>query len=238
MPTSRHSVDKIWDNVMWLATHIPDESLRRVATSCFESLEDQWKSTPAAKAVHHNYIAGVLIHSFEVATIAFNLCIDEPILHLVKQDLVVAGALLHDIGKLFSYKFDGAVIEMTTEGQLFEHSFIGANFIDNFAESLFPAIDKRTEHKLRLLKHIILSHHGKQEYGAAVPPRCLEAHIVHLADGLSATAEQYRVASAALQNDGVLWTDKIWALDNRPHVSTRYINKLFAEPDADVDAAQ
>ncbi len=226
MPVSGRDINQIFDTALMYCTLIKDVDLQKLLDACLCKLEALWREIPAAVSMHHNYIAGTLVHCVDTANIAWLVCRNIP---EANRDLVATGALLHDLGKLFSYKFNGAVIEMTNDGQLFEHSFIGANFVDNFAESVFTEFTPILEAKLQLLKHIILTHHGRLEYGAAVQPKCLEAHIVHVADGLSALAEQYRVASSALQTDEDMWTDKIYAIDNRPHVSTRYVSKLFKQ---------
>jgi 3'-5' exoribonuclease len=115
---------------------------------------------------------------------------------------------------------DGVVIGHTDEGMLFDHLFIGAEFIGNYADNHYR-MDSSCEAKLEMLRHILLSHHGKQEHGAVVVPMSLEAHIVHHADAVDAAAEQIREQSGKVGM--TKWTDKIWALGNRPHLTTQYV---------------
>jgi 3'-5' exoribonuclease len=114
---------------------------------------------------------------------------------------------------------------MTDEGLLYEHTFLGAQFVNNFAEENNLLKDEKDEAKLELLCHIILSHHGKREYGAAIPPSSIEAHIVHQADAIDAAAEQIRVESDKAGR--AKWTERIWALKNRPHITTQYTNAVY-----------
>ena len=83
-----------------------------------------------------------------------------------------------------------------------------------------------TYFKISLLTHIILSHHGKLDYGAAVPPLSVEALIVSHADGVDASTQQIIEHSKKLGN--AVWTDRIYALSNKPHITTQFMERLFA----------
>lgn len=220
MPSSGADIDYVYATALTIANSIKDEQLRTLTVGLLIELEDKWRTIPGAKSVHHAYVAGTLIHSVSVATIAAAIAKHIP---EANSSLVTTGALLHDLGKLYTYGMDGVVIDYTDEGQLFEHAFIGAEFVGNFAENI--TID---DGKLALLRHIILSHHKNLEYGAVVTPKCIEAYIVHYADAIDATAEQLREASK--NADTAPWLDKIWSLDNMRHLNPSYINnKVFVE---------
>ena len=107
---------------------------------------------------------------------------------------------------------------------LYDHIFMGAEFIGNYADNHYK-LDEISALKLEMLRHIILSHHGKLEYGAVVVPMSVDAHIVYHADAVDAAAEQVRDQSAKVGN--VKWTDRIWALENRPHMTTQYVAKVM-----------
>lgn len=205
-----------------MAANVTDDFLRDLTLTILEQLKHLWVTVPGAVTVHHAYAAGTLIHSLSVAKIAKAIAETIPGSFV---DLATVGGLLHDLGKLFGYRINGLVCEMTDEGLLYEHTFLGAQFINNFAEENSLLKDDKDEAKLELLCHIILSHHGKREYGAAVPPSSLEAHIVHQADALDATAEQIRLESSKVDN--VKWTKRIWALENHPHITTQYTDAVF-----------
>jgi 3'-5' exoribonuclease len=205
-----------------MASNVTDDFLRDLTLTILDQLKHLWVTVPGANTIHHAYTAGTLIHSVSVAKIAKAVAETIPGTFI---ELATVGGLLHDIGKLFGYRINGIVCEMTDEGLLYEHTFLGAQFINNFAEENNLLKDEKDEAKLELLCHIILSHHGKREYGAAVPPSSIEAHIVHQADAIDAAAEQIRVESNKAGR--AKWTERIWALENRPHITTQYTNAVY-----------
>lgn len=222
-PSSGVDVAKTYKDAYALASRIRDDFLRNLTLGTLEQLRDLWLTVPGAKGVHHAFVGGTLIHSLSVAQIAEAIC-DQ--IHDANADLCIAGGLLHDIGKLFTYVINGVSIDMTDEGLMLDHIYLGARFINNFAENLLG--DEYDERKLQLLEHIILSHHGSLEYGAVVPPMCIEAYIVHHADSVDASVQQIIEASRTLDN--AKWTDRIYTLNNRPQVSPKYVDNEIMRP--------
>lgn len=224
MPTSGFDIAEIYKDAYALMLDVNDDTLRHIAVNILEILQERWLKIPGAVGVHHAYVGGTLVHSLSVARIA------KAIAHTIpsaNEDLCVVGGMLHDIGKLFTYEIDGISIVMSDEGNLFDHTFIGARFVSNFAETC-PGIDlsvPTTEYKIALLTHIILAHHGKLEYGAAVPPLSVEATIVSHADGVDASTQQIIEQSRKL--DSVVWTDRIYTLSNKKHLTTQFVSNLF-----------
>lgn len=224
-PDSGYNIADVYKQAYECTLNVKDDILRDLALSVLDALQKKWLTTPGAVNVHHAFVGGTLVHSLSVARIA---CAISKLIPGSNDDLCFVGGLLHDIGKLFTYTLDGVKISLTDEGQLFDHTFIGANFISNFAEELFdPRLeDTRVQTKLWLLTHIILSHHGKLEYGAAVPPMCLEAVIVHNADELDASAQQIIENSNKLGNR--VWTDRIYTMSNKPCLTTQFVSRVFS----------
>jgi len=171
-----------------------------------------YQQCPASTSGHHAQLGGLLKHTWEVAQIALATA---RLFESADPDLTLAGALLHDIGKLDSYRWDGA-FEPTVPGTVLGHVVLGSLLLDRRVRSERPM--PCTEEELLLLQHLILSHHGKLEFGAPVPPLTLEAEILHYADNASA-----KVASmvSALQDssnflqDAPISTKGIWQLDRR-----------------------
>lgn len=219
-PSSGADVAGTYKAAYALMSEVKDDTLRTIALGVLEELRELWITVPGAVSIHHNYIGGTLIHSYSVATIAGVLANTIP---GANWDLAVVGGMLHDLGKLYTYTVNGVNIDRTSNGMLYEHIFMGAEFIGNYAENVVNTDDPLVYAKVRLLRHIILSHHGRLEYGSPVAPQCLEAYIVHSADGLDATAEQIRQASDKAGE--VRWTEKIWALNNSPHLTTHYVKE-------------
>ena len=216
-PSSGIDINAVYRDAYALMSDVKDEFLRGLALSVLEELQAAWLTVPGAKGVHHAYIAGTLIHSYSVACLSKSIAEQIPGANV---DLCTVGGMLHDIGKLYTYALNGVSIDMTDDGMMYGHLFMGAEFIGNFADNHYKMDDLCTL-KLEMLRHIILSHHGKLEHGAVTVPLSIEAHIVHHADAIDAVAEQVRAQSAKLGN--VKWTERIWSLENKPHLTTQYV---------------
>ena len=227
MPQGSHDVSKAFNDFYQMATDIKDDFYRTIALDIIEQTQPLWLHVPGAKNIHHNYMGGTLVHSLGVARKAKAIA---EVTTGVWMDLVVIGAMFHDIGKLFTYSLEGITIDMTDDGQLLDHVFIGAEFVGNMAEQHLRSPWDET--KIQMLRHVILSHHGKKEFGSPVTPKCLEAHIVHHADSLDVAEELINVASE--QAGQVRWTEKIWALDNMPHFTTHGMLALSKKTQPDI----
>jgi len=219
MPQGQHDVAQCYKDFFQIALDIQDDFYRNVALNILEDTKEMWLHVPGAVTVHHNYMGGTLVHSLGVAQKAKALA---KVTTGAWIDLAVIGAMFHDIGKLFTYELEGLAIDITYAGQLFDHVFIGAEFVGNYAETYLQS--EWDEVKLQLLRHIILSHHGKKDYGSPVTPKSIEAHIVAHADGLDVAEELINEASRKAGNE--VWSDKIWALDNMPHLTTAFTQRL------------
>lgn len=225
IPTTEADLSEVYKEAYAMMCEVSDDFLRDLAVGIFDELKTSWLRVPGAVSVHHAYLGGTLVHSLSTAKIAKAIASQVP---EANEDLCVVGAMLHDLGKLYTYRLNGVSIEMTDEGLLYEHSFMGAEFVGNFAESHCDMSNATNELKIRLLRHIILAHHGKLEYGAAITPKCLEAMIVSHADGIDASIEQLR-AAASKTIDGAKWTDRIYTLNNSAHLTPRYVSFVFSD---------
>lgn len=221
-PVSEHNLSDVYKEAFSMLSEVKDDFLRNLSLSILEELRHAWLTVPGAKSIHHAYIGGTLVHSTSTAKIAKAIA---GVVDGANVDLCVVGGMLHDLGKLYSYKLDGVVIHNTDEGMLYDHTFMGAEFVGNFAESHFDMDDIYNLHKVRLLRHIILSHHGKLEYGAAVTPKCIEAYIVNAADGIDASTEQLRAAARNVPD--MMWTDKIYTMNNAQQLTPAYVDYMF-----------
>ena len=220
-PSSGIDANEVYSNAYALITEVKDDFLRSITLAVLEELHDKWLTVPGAKGVHHAYAAGTLIHSYSVACIAKAIAEHTPGANV---DLCTVGGILHDIGKLYTYKLNGVAIDMTDEGMMYDHIFMGAEFIGNYADNHYM-MDETCMLKLEMLRHIILAHHGRLEYGSVTVPLSIEAHIVYHADAIDAAAEQVRSQSAKVGN--VKWTDRIWPLENRQHLTTQYVAEVM-----------
>ena len=144
-----------------------------------EEVMEKFYTMPAAKSFHHAYLSGLLEHSLSVARLAQN--IGEHYGPLLNKDLLLTGAILHDLGKIWEFTMPPKV-DYSTMGRLLGHLVMGADFIKKMANELtgFPP------DKLMLLEHLILSHHGEYALGAVRTPQILEALILHSLDNMDA----------------------------------------------------
>jgi 3'-5' exoribonuclease len=180
-------VDEMWNELEELIRHVRDphirELLRRITTEHAEKLR-VW---PAALTVHHAYRSGFLEHILSVARSALTL----GAVYGANQDLLTAGALLHDIGKLQELDYDRAT-SYSRDGNLVGHVTLGAIMVRSVISGIpeFPDILRAQ------IEHMIVSHHGHKEFGAPVEPMTIEALILSAADDLDAKINQVRQALA------------------------------------------
>ena len=158
--------------------------LRLVLDNVFEGeTYERFLRNPAGMRLHHAYIGGLLQHSVDVAALASNMA---DTIGGVDKDLIVAGALLHDVGKLREISASMG-FPYTTEGRLLGHISMSAAMVQEAA-----AKARVTGPKLQHLLHIVLAHHGEPEKGSPVACATKEAFIVHYADELDAIMNQYK----------------------------------------------
>jgi 3'-5' exoribonuclease len=139
---------------------------------------DSFKRAPAAKNFHHAYLGGLLEHTLSVCQMGLAVAEHYPELD---KDMLMAGAFLHDVGKIKEFHFDRR-IDYTDEGRLLGHVVLGVGLVD---EKLADLKDFPEDLAFRL-KHLILSHHGEFEFGSPKRPKFLEAYALHLIDDLDA----------------------------------------------------
>lgn len=183
--------------------YIADDEIRTLCMTVFESNKPALLHSAAAKSVHHNGVGELLWHVYRMALTAPRIAD----VYKINKDLVVAGALLHDIGKLRELNTDPmGVTAYTVDGNLFGHLMMGAEMIDTYGRELGTS-----ENKLRALKHIIVSHHGTHEFGAIQLPATPEAYAVYILDTLDSRMYIYGAEIEKLSPGEM--SDKIYFLD-------------------------
>lgn len=150
----------------------------------------EFQDASAAKVMHHAYAGGLLEHSGEVALLCDRVASTLP--HL-DRDLLVTVALIHDIGKLEEMESSLGAVEYTTAGHLVGHVVLGTCTVVAAIERV-PEFPSTLKHELM---HLILSHHGRPEFGAARQPMCAEAVVLSLCDLMSAKVAQCRDRASA-----------------------------------------
>ena len=191
-----------------LVSTLEDADYRAVCEEMLRRHEDSFRTIPAAKSVHHSFLSGLLMHTYNMLRLADFLAAQYA--DTVNRSLLLAGTLLHDFGKEREFTFSelGLVTDYSTKGQLLGHLVMGAQEIAALSAEL-----DLSEEKAMLLEHLILSHHGEPEFGAAVLPQCAEAELLSLIDQIDSRMEIYREALAPLKNGE--FSQRVFALDNR-----------------------
>ena len=174
---------ELYAHLSGLLDEITEPDYKLFVEYIFQTYEQEIDTCPAAKSVHHDYQGGWLQHTAEVATLALNMAeVMKGLAHMdINISLVLAGAMLHDIGKLKGYSFCQGAIDLTDEGKLLEHISLGMLMLHEAQKYL-----QVPEVCYQMLSHCICSHHGKLEWGSPIKPATIEAQIIHLADMVSA----------------------------------------------------
>lgn len=167
----------LWQRLTGLVEEVGDEHLRQLLFRILADPEvaDRLRVAPAARAMHHAFRSGLLEHTVSMATVGRSLARH----YAVNPDLVVAGCVLHDLGKVWELDL-GSSIEYTDDGRLIGHLTMEVLHVDRVIGELpaFPAELRRQ------LIHILLAHHGEYEYGSPRRPKTPEALLVHMVDNL------------------------------------------------------
>ena len=206
VPVAPIDVDARIREVEDLIATIEDEDYRRVAETMFTRHRDSFTRIPAAKSVHHSFLSGLLMHTSNMMVLADFLA--NLYYNVIDRSLLLTGTLLHDFAKAEEFTFSdlGIVTDYSTKGQLLGHLVMGAQEVAEVARELgIP------ENKSLLLQHMLLSHHGEPEFGAAVRPLCAEAELLSCIDRIDSRMEIYEETFTELQVGE--FSKRLFALD-------------------------
>ena len=206
VPSTDCNPQKMYDALMGIAEGFEDAELKKIVTAIYSEHREALLYCPAALKLHHAIRGGLLYHVLSIVRLAEGVCAVYP---FVDRELLIAGAMLHDIAKLeeFSLNKTGLVEDYSIRGNLLGHIPMGAMIVDNAAKQLGIS-----ENTTMLLEHMILSHHGNPEYGAAVRPMFLEAELLSELDLMDSRV--YEIAHAVKGLDEGKFSGRQWALDN------------------------
>ena len=176
-------VEEMWAELTAHIDSVQDPKLRSMLLRVITTHEDRLRIWPAARNIHHAYRSGLLEHILQIMKVSLFLA-DE---YGARRDLLIAGALLHDIGKLREISAE-PTRDYTVEGNLVGHLVIGVGMLhDAIREEPGVPAELVTE-----LEHLILSHHGELEHGSPVLPKTVEAFLLAEVDDLDAKLHQIR----------------------------------------------
>ena len=207
VPATEYSGEQMLDELLSIAQGFKDEGLRTLVTEILKDNRMAMLYWPAAFKLHHAMRGGLLFHTLSIVRLAEGVCKIYP---FVDRELLLAGAMLHDISKLdeFIVGDTGIADDYSVQGNLLGHLVMGAVKISEYAKRL--GTDENT---VMMLQHMIISHHGEPEFGAAVRPMFIEAELLSELDLMDARVFEMREAVRGAEING--FSNRVWALDNR-----------------------
>jgi 3'-5' exoribonuclease len=219
LPRTTKDIDALWRTLAGFVESFRDPHLKALVMAFMADpqIERAYKSAPAAKSLHHAFIGGLLDHVVSL----FQLCelARQNYPGAIDRDLLLTGAFLHDIGKIHELAFSRS-FTYTTRGQLLGHMVIELEMLQEKITQVpgFPG-----EYKT-LLEHLIISHHGKYEFGSPKLPMFPEALMLHYLDDLDSKMESMR--AHFLREPAAEWTSYNASLE-RPLLNTaRFLERL------------
>ncbi len=211
LPVSRRPIDEMYKELLGFIGRTENPYLKKLLEAFFvedEAFIKAFRSSSAAKTVHHGFVGGLLEHTVSVAKLCEYFCAAYPIL---KRDLLVAAALCHDIGKTRELSLFPEN-DYTDDGQLLGHIVMGTEMIGQKARTIsgFPPVLEAE------LKHCILAHHGEYEFGSPKKPAIMEAAALNLADNADAKLETFAEALQNANGNGWLGYNRLFESNIRP----------------------
>jgi len=218
LPSTTCDVAALWRQLLGFVDSIANADLKLLLSTMLAepALAEAYREAPAAKQLHHAWLGGLLEHVVSLCTLADRVAPHYP---LIDRDLLMTGVILHDIGKVRELSWEIG-FEYTIEGMLLGHIQIGAALAERTIDTLpdFPP-------KLKtLVLHMVLSHHGKLEFGSPKLPMIPEALMLNFIDDLDAkmqaVAAEFDKSAREGKGPNEL-TGKVWSLDNRQLLNTK-----------------
>jgi len=218
LPSTTCDVADLWRSLLGFVESFTNPHLKLLLTTVLDdpALALAYREAPAAKQLHHAWLGGLLEHVISLCTLADRVA---PHYSMIDRDLLLTGVILHDIGKVRELSWEVG-FEYTIEGMLLGHIQIGAALAERTIDSL-PAFPSKLK---TLVLHMILSHHGKLEFGSPKLPMIPEALVLNFLDDLDAkmqaVSSEFEKSAREGKGPNEL-TSKVWALDNRQLLNTK-----------------
>jgi 3'-5' exoribonuclease len=202
LPSTHHDRSVMAAELQVLARSVANPYLKKLLNHFFkkDAIWQKFQESPAAKGIHHAYLGGLLEHSLSMAKVADMLSAHY---EGVDRSLLIAGALLHDLGKVDELFMENGIIDYTNRGRLKGHLVIGSEMVGSVAAKIrdFP------EELLERLQHLILSHHGRQEYGSPAVPMTVEAFLLNYIDELDSKMNVLEQLRRKMNSAEMNWSD-------------------------------
>jgi 3'-5' exoribonuclease len=223
LPSTTCDVAELWRQLVSVVASFTNPDLKRLLTTLFDESElaAAFREAPAAKGLHHAWLGGLLEHVVSLLSLGDLVAVHYP---LLDRDLLLTGLILHDIGKVRELAWTNG-FEYTIDGSLLGHIHIGSVLVERAMDKLpdFPP-------KLKtLVLHMILSHHGKLEFGSPKLPMIPEALVLSFLDDLDAKMQAITSEFDKCIHEGKPaneLTGRVWSLDQRQLLNTkRWLNE-------------
>jgi 3'-5' exoribonuclease len=218
LPSTTYDVEDLWRQLLDFVESFTDPDLKLLLTTLlsYPVLAQAYREAPAARQLHHAWLGGLLEHVVSLLKLADRVVPSYPLLH---RDLLLTGVVLHDIGKVRELSWEIG-FDYTVEGTLLGHIQMGVELVEKTIDSL-PGFPPRLK---TLVVHMILSHHGKLEFGSPKLPMIPEALVLNFVDDLDAKMQAMASEFAKSAREGKApdeMTGKVWSLDQRQLLNTR-----------------
>lgn len=202
VPSTPGDIDAMAAELEQLAKSVTDPDLQELVLAFLKDNQffEKFCKAPAAKSMHHAYLGGLLEHTLAVSRLADMTTRLYP---SIDRSLLIAGAILHDIGKVSEFSYALYPFDYSDQGRLVGHHVLGSDLV----QEKINALKKFPEKLGTRLKHLILSHHGRHEFGSPALPMMREAFILNFLDDLDAKINYVdRLGKQALES-GYQWTE-------------------------------
>jgi len=205
---------EMYAELLQLVQTIQSEPIKRLIIDTLEDSEIRplFIRAPAAKSIHHAWVGGLVEHVLSMTKLMIGIASHYDFLN---KDLLIFGAIFHDLGKIYELSFENTV-SYTDKGRLLGHMAIACELIDRKSSRILGFSESLRD----ILKHIVLSHHGKLEYGSPKRPKFIEAMIVAMIDDLDSKVSTIRTIMENERISGDRWSkyselfERYFLLDN------------------------
>lgn len=218
LQSTSYDVDELWQTLLSYVDSFTEAHLQQLVRTILDNqaIAKAYREAPAARQLHHAWLGGLLEHVVSLLNLADRVAPHYPILH---RDLLFTGVILHDIGKTAELSWETG-FDYTTEGTLLGHIHMGVVLVEKVIDTL-PDFPPRLK---TLVIHLILSHHGKLEFGSPKLPMIPEALALNFLDDLDAKMQAVASEFEKCKREGrdpAAFTGRVWALDQRQLLNTR-----------------
>jgi len=207
LPSSERDLDGIYSEILGIIDEIENPHIRDLLEAIFrdDSFRERFLTAPAAKSWHHSYVGGLAEHVYDMIRTATRTAEIYP---EVDRDILLAGVILHDLGKMQEIEAAG-YIDYTDRGRLLGHISLGVELLNEYIRG----IDDFPDDLAMKLKHMILSHHGRLEHGSPVLPMTIESLLLSYIDDMDAQVRGALQFIGASETRSRNWTEYVRFLD-------------------------